>query len=170
MSFDIYASGVGNFRYSKKNILDGKAIKLAKLLSYIKAGYGGRVGIASEVLPSGRSVTRTGVVALGWMMGIRDLENGITNLAMKRMARRGRISITVTEECWLSSFTNVEHVNLYFRCNDSPREFVRGIYEILQKTDMANVGVLSKLGVVINDYFFHTSEYTVPILNIQLYC
>lgn len=169
MSFDIYASGTDDYRYSKSGNIDGDDFSAADVLSKIAANEPtatGAVGAAVDIgVPSGNIADGVAGIARGEFLHIIS-----SSLSLMQTRPLGGAAITVSCRNKHTFWPDTVSTRTYgFSPGDAVgAEFFKAIRPALTDTDLDTWGVLAALARVCADFENNLDEGSVPRLVIWL--
>lgn len=154
MSFRIFASGTGNFGYSKHGIDFGDVYDLGAGLDRMRsAGGGARSFVQDEVTGAATpdSPLQQTLNAAGQINGFHLLENSVTFMLLEMDLIHVHLSARQSN-WWTPDTARGRSLILSSRYHNPVREFLRGINPVLDATEMRTFGVLAALAAVFSRY------------------
>ena len=166
MGFNVFASGVGKFHYSKDNCIDLIDFDPPTLLALVPSSpsWG---GVAKTLLGTPESQLQSATVKAWSKMGeivfVHNITDGIELLSM---SGSGKITLRCDEENLLLPNTS-GFVIFDFAASSNPgSDFIKAIAPVLKKTGLNNFGVLLQISIVLSKFQSSLPSSTPPYLNI----
>lgn len=176
MGFNIFASGIQSYSYSRNNCADGDLFEAAAVMNALReAGpsWSGAAGGAQDYFqPSAEDQARSGIQAQLGTATRAHLGEGVTLLATSGQARQGGwIAVYATRSRLLGMWPDATGFVRYnfFPNVDPAREFTTQIIPVLTATSMNNWGVLLEIDSALRGYYTYLHGRGIPRIQIQLF-
>jgi len=168
MSFNVFASGMGNFHYKKDGFIDGDDFVPMNVVSSLMTMSPDALGAAGAYIDYKKPGITDLVGKIATMEFLHLLNDSVCFLAMCDDASDGWISVSCTQSHLL--WPDTKSIARYnFQPGDSPgAEFIKAIGPALKATDMDNWGVLAALSIVLSKFYDLIGQSGRPIINIML--
>jgi hypothetical protein len=168
VSFNVFASGSGNFHYQKDNFIDGGDFVPIKVVSALMTMEPSASGAVSTYIGYKQPGITDLMETMATMEFLHTLNDAVCFLVMCSGASDGWISVSCSESHLLWPDTK-SFAKYGFSPGDDPgAEFIKVIAPGLKQTSMDNWGVLAALSIVLAKYWNQIGEDARPMLNIML--
>ncbi len=172
MSFNVWASGSGNFNFVKKNAENGSSFDLIKAISALQSlDFQSKAHLGITGAGAGIDIAAPGITDLIIAHAEREMLHNISNavcLLTMNGGSGGWISINAIEHN--TFFPDVARsASYYFSPGHSPgSEFISKIRTCMDDTGLATFGALLVLSVILTRFANHIDPGTEPKLSINL--
>lgn len=168
MSFNVFASGSGNFHYKKNGFIEGNDLDAIKIVSTLMTMSPSALGATDAYIGHKTPGITDLMGSIATIAFLEQLNNAVSFLAMCSGSSSGWIAVSCTETHLLWPDTKT-FACYRFQPGDNPgAEFIKLIAPGLKETSMNNWGVLAALSIVLAKYSNCIDQNARPMINIML--